>query len=157
MGPIRKNVRKNTSPIMATNIGMAVYLPVSTLSILRLLTLWGMAMILGGLLLAGWKLLRPAFRFGRVFLPLALGAWCLLCLAGPAARVADYNVDAFLDGRLAAVDVEYLESLGTDVRPALERLVSASADGGARRALERLDRDAALARSRWTTWSFSAR
>ena len=36
-GPIRKNVRKNTSPMIPINRGIAVYLPVSTWSIFRLL------------------------------------------------------------------------------------------------------------------------
>ena len=34
--PTTLNVRKNTAPMMSTNMGMAVYLPVSTRSILRL-------------------------------------------------------------------------------------------------------------------------
>ena len=138
---------------------MHLYIAAFGLSILRLMTLWGMLMILCGLLLAAWKLLRPAFRFGPVFLPLALGAWCLFCLAGPAARVADYNVDAFLDGRLTTVDVDYLESLGTDARPALGRLAAGSdaSDREIRQALKYLEQDAELARARWTTRTWSAR
>ena len=103
---------------------MRLYILAFGLSVLRLMTLWAMLVILVGLLAAGWKLFRPDFRFWPVCFAFALGSWCLLCLSGPAGRIADYNVDAYLDGRLEEVDVFYLEELSCDAAPALHRLAA---------------------------------
>ena len=105
---------------------MRLYISVYGLSVLRLMTLWGMLVILAGLLAAGWKLLRPGFSFWRVLFPFALTSWCLLCLMNPAGRIADYNVDAYLSGKLPEADVYYLRDLTTDAAPALERLGDAA-------------------------------
>ena len=101
---------------------MRLYIGAYGMSVLRLMTLWGMLVILAGLLAAGWKLLRPGFSFWRIVFPFALTSWCLLCLMNPAGRIADYNVDAYLSGRLPEADVYYLGELTTDAAPALERL-----------------------------------
>lgn len=108
---------------------MQLYILAYGLSLLRLMTLWGMLFILVGLLAAGWKLLRPRFSFFRVFAPFVLTAWCLLCLANPGGVIADYNVDHYLSGKLETVDTFYLERLGTDALPALYRLNAAAGEG----------------------------
>ena len=101
---------------------MQLYILAYGLSLLRLMTLWGMLVILAGLLAAGRKLLRPRFSFFRVFAPFVLTAWCLFCLANPGGIIADYNVDHYLSGDLKAVDTYYLGRLGPDALPALYRL-----------------------------------
>jgi len=138
---------------------MHLYIRAFGLSVLRLMTLWGMLVIAVGLLTAGWKLLRPTFRFWRVFFSVAVASWCLLSLIGPAARVAEYNVDAYLAGRLPQADVDYLEELGCDARPAVERLISASDDydDEARNALTWFDQEAYDAAQHWSTRTWSTR
>lgn len=101
---------------------MYLYIAAFGMSVLRLMTLWGMLVIAFGILASGWKLLRPDASFWKLAFPFALGTWCLLCLANPAGQVASYNVDAYLDGRLPTVDVAYLEELTPDAAPALKRL-----------------------------------
>ena len=101
---------------------MQLYILAFGMSVLRIMTLWGMLIIAAGLLMAGWKLFKPEFPFARWFGMLTLGAWCVFCLASPAGMVANYNVNAYLDGRLNTVDVPYLQSLTTDAAPALKRL-----------------------------------
>ena len=138
---------------------MHLYIRAFGLSVLRLMTLWGMLMIALGLVTAGWKLYRPAFCFWRVFFSAAVITWCLLSLAGPAARVADYNADAWLEGRLPQVDVGYLRVLGCDARPAAERLLAESDeyDEEAGRALALFDEEAREASQHWSSWKWSAR
>ena len=107
---------------------MGLYIAAFGLSILRLMTLWGMLVIAFGILTAFWKLGHPDSSFWKIAFPFVLGTWCLLCLANPAGRIADHNVDAYLSQRLVSVDVEYLEALGPDTAPALTRLADSSGE-----------------------------
>lgn len=139
---------------------MFLYIAAFGLSVLRLMTLWGMLMIAVGLVLACIKLFRPDFRFWRIFFPLVVTTWCLFCLANPAGRVAAYNVDAYLDGRLQQVDMDYLEELTPDAARALARLRrdmnSYNEYGGEIRSAEkRFEQLAQASCSRWTSWKLS--
>ena len=104
---------------------MRLYIQAFGMSVLRLLTLWAMAVVLFGLLAAAWKLVRPKFGFFRTAGGFALALWCVLNLAGPARMIADYNVDKYLAGELPEVDTYYLEALGPDAQSALDRLEEA--------------------------------
>lgn len=108
---------------------MQLYIQAYGLSVLRLLTLWGMAVIAAGIFAAGIKLLRSRFSFFRVFAPFVLAAWCLFSLMNPCAVIARYNVDRYLEGSLEQIDTEYLSTLGTDTLPALRHLEEASGMG----------------------------
>ena len=101
---------------------MRLYILAFGLSLLRLATLWAMLVIAVCILAAVWKLYRPAFRFWAALFAFGLASWCLLCLACPDAIIANYNVNAYLDGELQQVDTEYLGSLSPDTLPALARL-----------------------------------
>ena len=140
---------------------MHLYIAVYGMSVLRLMTLWGMAVILAGLLLAAWKLWKPDFAFYPAFFGVALAAWCLFSLAGPAGRAADYNVDAYLSGRLEEMDVRYLQDLGADAVPALERLAASDAPEAhvARESLDSMRRSHAREADGlpWTQWKVSYR
>ena len=107
---------------------MQLYILAYGLSTLRLMTLWGMAVILAGIGLAGWKLWRPGAAALRIFIPFVLTFWCLFSLAGPGPVQANYNVNHYLSGSLAEMDAMYLASLGTDALPALYRLEEAKPD-----------------------------
>lgn len=107
---------------------MRLYILAYGLSLLRAMTLWAMAFILLCLALAAVKVLRPGFRFWPWFAALGLYGWVLFNAANVDARVADYNVDAYLDGRLPQVDIYYLARLSPSTLPALERLYAAEPD-----------------------------
>ena len=107
---------------------MRLYILAYGLSLLRAMTLWAMAFILLSLALAAVKVLRPGFKFWPCFAALGLYGWVLFNAAGVDARIADYNVDAYLDGRLPQVDIYYLANLSPSSLPALERLYEA--EGG---------------------------
>ena len=104
---------------------MRLYITAFGMSILRLLTLWAMAVIAAGILAAGWKLIRPVFRAVPVAAGFALALWCCMNLAGPCRMIARYNVDHYLSGQLPEVDTYYLYELGCDARGAAEKLADA--------------------------------
>ena len=101
---------------------MCLYIDAYGLSVLRLLTLWAMAVIAFGILMAGWKLCRPGVSFFRAAGVFALGLWCAMALAGPGRLIANYNADRYLSGELTEVDAGYLRGLGCDALPALRAL-----------------------------------
>ncbi len=136
---------------------MQLYILAFGLSILRILTLWGIAVIAVGIFAAGWKLYKPGFSFFSVLGGFALGTWCLFCLCSPAGIVANYNVDAYLDGTLGEVDVYYLRQLSTDAAPALQRLAE-EADGEdlhIQHYLDLLAEEADDAQTYWARWKAS--
>ena len=87
---------------------MGLYISVYGLSLLRLLTLWGMLVILAGLVAGAVKTLKPTFLFFRVFFIFALASWVLLNLACPARLIAEYNVSAYLSGAVETFDLSYV-------------------------------------------------
>ena len=123
---------------------MRLYIAAFGMSVLRLLTLWAMAVVCFSLLAAAWKLARPAFRFFPAAGCFALALWCCMNLAGPAGMIADYNVDKYLAGELTEIDTGYLLILGSDALPAAARLDGTPPDMAARDPLP------------WTQWSWSA-
>lgn len=141
---------------------MRLYILAFGLSLLRLVTLWAMLVIAVCILAAAWKLYKPAFHFWAALFAFGLASWCLLCLACPDAIIANYNVNAYLDGELQQVDTEYLGSLSPDTLPALTRL--RDAEGGdylPQGACENLDAVIGELKSTWvegdpwTCWRFS--
>lgn len=141
----------NTSVILVSAVfRMGLYISVYGLSVLRLLTLWGMLVIAVSIGAAVFKLFRPEFRFFRVFFAFALASWVLLSLLRPDAMIANYNVDAYLDGRVAQIDVDYLAMLETNALPALEKLQSAGMDVDGY--ILTLEDARAHSRYDWTLW-----
>ena len=104
---------------------MGLYIGVYGLSLLRVLTLFGMAFIAICLAAAFLKLLRPGRCFFPVFLAAGVGLWVLFSFFNTSALIANYNVDAYLDGRVAQIDTGYLMNLGPESLPALRRLNAA--------------------------------
>jgi len=118
---------------------MHLYIRAFGLSFRRILTLWGMIVIAVLLGAAGWKLRRPKFRFFQVIMTFVLISWCLFSLMSPNRLVAEYNVNAYLDGRLSEVDIDYLDS--PDALPALYRLKEAGPKhGGLNQKIAELER-----------------
>lgn len=129
---------------------MRLYIAAYGLSLLRVMTLWAMAFILLSLVLAALKVLRPGFRFWPCFAALGLYGWVLFNAAGVDARIADYNVDAYLSGKLGSVDTAYLANLSPACIPALERLYEAEGGDGLRRSIDGLRADGP---DSWIEWS----
>ncbi len=147
---------------------MRLYILAYGMSLLRAMTLWAMAFIASSLILAAVKIRRPAFRFWPAFAALGLAGWLVFNFINIDARIADYNVNAYLDGRLEDVDIYYLAKLSPDVLPALERLRDAAgADytgAGEGPFYEGCDIETAISGARWfyhdtptwKEWCFSA-
>ena len=109
---------------------MGLYISVYGLSLLRLLTLWGMLVILAGLVAAAVKTFKPEFLFFRVFFCFAMASWVLLNLACPSRLIAEYNVSAYLSGAVDSFDLQYVTGElvnyhNADVLHALRRLADA--------------------------------
>lgn len=104
---------------------MLLYIQSFGLSLLRLLTLWAMAMIFLALVLTMYQCARPGKGLGRMFLTVLLISWTALNLCGADMLIARYNVRAYNEGRLPSLDSFYLVSLSPDVLPALEKIEDA--------------------------------
>lgn len=101
---------------------MSLYVLAYGLSFKRALTYWGMVMIALLLGTACVKVWRERFEFFRFAAVAALAGWLVLNYANVDRIVAEYNVDAYLNGSLAQVDLIYLTNLSYEALPALEKL-----------------------------------
>ena len=131
---------------------MRLYILAYGLSVLRAMTLWAMAFILCCLALASVKALRPGFRFWPWFAAIGLAGWIAFNLCNVDARVAGWNVDAYLAGELESVDTAYLAGLSPDVLPALRRLQASEPTPELASLIAALESHAG---SDWTEWSLS--
>lgn len=120
---------------------MTLYIRAFGFSVLRAVTLWGMAVIAFALVLAALKLWRPQTKIYRLLLAVTVASWLAFNYCGVDKLVADYNVDRYLAGELEQVDVEYLsEELSPAAVPALQRLAD-NGDYSASRAITQIRRD----------------
>lgn len=142
---------------------MTLYVSAYGLSFKRCMTYWGMVMMALFLLAALWKVLRPDFGFCRLAFPLALAGWLVIHCVPVDYLVAKNQVDRYLGGESAGIDIEYLaRGLSYDTLPQLERLdgsLICRSGGGYQRldillAARRADAQAECAD--WRTWSLSA-
>ncbi|MBR6187225.1 MAG: DUF4173 domain-containing protein [Clostridia bacterium] len=99
---------------------MRLYIRAFGLSVLRAVTLWGMAMILLALAASMAKCMLPDRKICPLLTVLALSSWLLLNCLNVDRLVARNQVRMFNDGVLAELDVSYLSSLSPSVLPALE-------------------------------------
>ena len=118
-----------TSVILASALWrMLLYISVYGLSVLRMLTLWAIAVIAVGLAVAGIKIIKANTKFFPIIFVFALSTWIVFNYTNVDARIANYNVDAYFDGRIEQLDVQYLSSLSADAIPALRRVAEAQWD-----------------------------
>lgn len=148
---------------------MTLYVLAYGLSFKRALTYWGMVMIALLLAAACVKVWREKFQFFHFAAVAALAGWLVLNYANVDRIVAQYNVNAYLSGSLAQVDLLYLTNLSYEALPALEKLDSGTqmndvdpsgvyeADGMTLqwRLITRGD-DAREECARWENWSLPA-
>lgn len=140
---------------------MTLYVSAYGLSFKRLMTYWGMVMMALFLLTALWKIRRPDVRFLRLAAPLALAGWLVINCVPVDYLVAKDQVDRYLDGPNASIDVEYLlYGLSYDALSQLERLDGGMlCDGGSHRLdtlLAERRAEAAADCDDWRSWSLSA-
>lgn len=102
---------------------MVLYIQCYGLTLLRVLTLWGIAMIAAALILSIVRCFRP-FQLGRSILALWLAAWVALNLVNLDGVIARWNVSAYVDGRLESLDAAYLCTFSPDVLPVLNEYAS---------------------------------
>lgn len=105
---------------------MTLYVLAYGLSFKRALTYWGMVMIALLLAAACAKVWREKFQFFRFAALAVLTGWLVLNYANVDRIVAQYNVNAYLSGSLAQVDLLYLTNLSYEALPVLEEKL----DGG---------------------------
>ena len=101
---------------------MRLYIQTYGLTLLRVVTLWGIGMILLSLLAALVQCAWPAAKICPVLTVLALGSWLLLNGVNVDMRIAQYQISRYNEGALSDLDVYYLARLSPDVLPALEEL-----------------------------------
>ena len=108
---------------------MQLYISVFGLSMLRLLTLWAMAMIAAALALSFARLLNPKLRIFQILAALTLCTWIALNYLNVDATIARYNVTAFEQGLLEQQDTDYLCTLSADVVPYVDAEYYMSSSG----------------------------
>ena len=99
---------------------MRLYVQVYGLTLLRLLTIWAMAMIALALGLTLYKCIRPGAKICAVLLSTVLAGWVALNFINVDAFIARWNVRAWQNGSTEALDLNYLSQLSPDVLPFLE-------------------------------------
>ncbi len=144
---------------------MTLYVSAYGLSFKRFVTYWGMAMMALFLLAALHKTHRPDFSFCRAAFPLALAGWLVINCIPVDYLVAKDQVDRYLSGESASIDVEYLLcDLSYDTLSHLnhldDNLICRDWRNGSQRRLSVLI-SARRAEARdecadWHTWSLSA-
>lgn len=120
---------------------MGLYIAAYGLSVLRMLTLLGMAFILVCLVACAARTLAARFNFFRVFFVSGVALWIAFNFLNVDSTLANYNVDRYLAGDLEQMDTSYLFETSPDALPALERLLDHARATGDKRidvlALER--------------------
>ena len=102
---------------------MRLYIEAYGLSVLRIITLWGMAMILLALIACLVKCLSPRARLCPLLAGMALASWIALNCANVDRIVAENHVARYNAGQVESLDLTYLMySLSPDVLPALEKI-----------------------------------
>ncbi len=105
-----------------------MYIGIYGLTPMRVYAAWFEAVLAVIFVLVILKQLIP--KLNAVISSAAVFVVCfaLLCVVNADGRIADYNVDRYLDGSLESVDTEILFELGESAVPALVRLEEATKD-----------------------------
>lgn len=113
---------------------MRLYIQAFGLSVLRVVTLWGMLMIFCALAACLLKCAFPIARICPALTVVALCTWTALNYGNVDRLIARYQVSAYNQGTLTDLDASYLVSLSPDILPELERIEDSTMRG---RALEK--------------------
>lgn len=124
--------------LIATAISkMALYIGAYGLTLKRLHASWLMLLLAAAFVLTIVKQLMKKLRFTPALLICGAVFFAALAYGNAGGMVADYNADAYLDGRLDGVDLEELYSMGDSGIPALLRVAFESEEPEVRERAER--------------------
>ena len=98
---------------------MRLYIQAFGFSVLRVVTLWGMLMVLLALGACMLKCAWPGLRVCPALTALALGSWLALNLCGIDRLTAKSLISAYNRGASSALDIRYLAHLTPDAAPEL--------------------------------------
>jgi len=101
---------------------MRLYILHFGLSLLRVVTLWGMLATLAALVMCIVKCFKPSLGISVPIAIAVLASWLMLNFCNVDVRIAQYNVHAYNTGVLAELDAVYLAELSPDVLPALQKI-----------------------------------
>lgn len=120
---------------------MALYIKAYGLTLDRIHASWFMVVLAAAFLLTIVKQICPRLRFTPILLGCVAVLFAVMLYGNANAMVANYNADAYLDGRLDGVDVREIIDMDEAGIPALVRLSEEADDGEVRaqadKALER--------------------
>lgn len=112
-----------TLTLIATAMAkMAMYIDAYGLTQLRVYASWAMAVLALVFILVALRAFFPKMNIGALSLSACVICFIVLGAADVDGMIADYNVDAYLDGRLETVDLYEIAELGDSGIPALCRL-----------------------------------
>ncbi len=101
---------------------MRLYIQAYGMSVLRLITLWGMLMILCALVACIVKCIKPDTRICPALTVIALCTWICLNYSNIDRQITAYQVSAFNRGTISQLDIDYFASLSPDVLPELSAI-----------------------------------
>ena len=110
---------------------MVLYIRTYGLTPLRVYSSWAMILLVAAFLLALLGAYWKKLNISRALFVLFILMFGCLCLVDTNALIADYNVRAYEQGRLDAVDTSVFWDLGDSAAPAAARLVDDSKYGDA--------------------------
>lgn len=131
---------------------MRLYIQAYGMSILRLITLWGMLMILCALIACIVKCCKPDVRICPVLTAIALCTWIALNISNVDRVVTAYQVRAYNNGEITQLDIPYFASLSPDVLPELAQI---SDETVRKNAVGSVSKDLSSRYPVWYDWSLS--
>lgn len=101
---------------------MRLYILEFGLTLLRLVTLWGILAITAAMIATLFNAANPRLRIFRVLFVFTICSWLIFNYTNISQRIVDYNITAYRSGKLETIDVQYLRRLGPEAVPALDFL-----------------------------------
>jgi len=105
---------------------MRLYILEYGLTLLRILTLWGILAITAAMIASLIKAIRPKARILPVLFVFTIATWICFNYINVYDRIADYNIASYQNGTIERLDIDYLSRLGIEVLPQLEALIDES-------------------------------
>ena len=108
--------------VIAAGAKMVLYIGTYGMTRMRILTMVIMVFLgIATATVSAWLFL-PKLPYMKILVIVALVMGCIVLWADVNSIVASYNVDAYLSGRLADIDLSHLRGLGDSAVPQLDRL-----------------------------------
>ena len=136
---------------------MALYIKAYGLTLDRIHASWFMIVLAVAFVLSILKQIWTKLRFTSVLLGCVAVMFAVLIYGNANAIVANYNADAYLDGRLESVDVREINDMEHAGIDALMRLSESAPDSGVRHSAEKYlqERRAEIEDSKMSLWGFN--